>query len=114
MNNVSNTDQAIALSLFYTSIQLGSAIGTSITGTIIQNGLRVRLGTLFQDDPAGRDIATWARDSLDFINHLTPTVQAMVRRIYAEAVDQACYFILINLGLAFCCALCIKEKALKA
>lgn len=114
VNNVSTTDQAIALSCFYTFGQLGSAIGTSITGTIIQNVLRIRLGALFKDDPAGDDIARGARDSLDFIDHLAPALQATVRRIYTEAAGQAFYFILGGLGLGFCCALFIREKALKA
>lgn len=114
VNNVSPTDQAIALACFYTFSQLGSAIGTSITGTIIQNVLRIRLGALFRDDPAGRDIATRARDSLDFIDHLAPILQAIVRRAYAEAAGQAFYFILTILGLAFCCAVCIREKAVTA
>lgn len=113
VNNVSSTDQAIALASFYTFNQLGSAIGTSITGTIIQNGLRIRLAALFKDDPAGSDIANRARDSLDFIDHLAPALQAIVRKVYAEAVDQACYFILLSLGLGFCGAICIREKALR-
>ena len=100
--------------MFYTGNQLGSAIGTSITGTIIQEGLRVRLEALFKDNPAGKGIATRVRNSLDFIDHLSPTLQARVRIIYAEASEQAFYFILILSGLAFVFTLFVKEKVIKA
>ena len=113
VNNISNTDQAIALACFYTFSQLGSAIGTSITGTIIQNVLRARLGRLFKDDPAGKNIASRARYSLDYIDHLAPALQESVRKIYAEAEGQAFYFILMDLALGFCCVLFIRGKALK-
>ena len=114
VNNVAATDQAIALACFYTGTQLGSAIGTSITGTIIQEGLRIRLDALFYDDPAGKDIASMARNNLDFISHLAPTLQAKVRIIYAEAAEQAFYFILIVSALAFLCTLFVREKIIKA
>lgn len=107
VNNVPKSDQAIATACFFVFTQLGSAVGTSVGGTIIQTVLRIRLS----DISIGEDISN-ARDNLDFVKSLAPELQKIVRDIYASATGYSFYFSMGNCVLALLCAIGIREKAL--
>lgn len=105
VNNVSKSDQAIATACFYVFSQLGSAAGTSVAGTIIQNVLRTSLNDISVGDvPSAVDSISNARDSLDFVKNLAPGLQEVVRRVYAEAIGYSFDFAFGNYVLAFVCA----------
>ncbi|CAD6592283.1 MAG: hypothetical protein ASARMPREDX12_005961 [Alectoria sarmentosa] len=108
LNNVDKSDQAIATACFYVFSQLGSAVGTSVAGTIIQHVLRTRLDDL----PGAVTGIANARDSLDFVGRLAPELQLVVRGIYAEAIGAAFAFAAGNYVVAFLCAMGIRENAL--
>lgn len=114
VNNVEKSDQAIATACFYVFTQLGSAVGTSVAGTIIQNVLRTRLNDLSVGDdvPGAIDAISNARDSLDFVKHLPPELQVVVRGIYASAIGFSFVYSMGDFVLAFLCATGIREKAL--
>ena len=114
VNNVEKSDQAIATACFYVFTQLGSAVGTSVAGTIIQNVLRTRLNDLsVSGDVSGAvDAISNARDSLDFVKQLPPELQVVVRGIYASAIMFSFVYSMGDFVLAFLCTTGIKEKAL--
>ena len=106
VNSVPKSDQAIATACFYVFTQVGSAVGSSIGGMIIQSVLRARLS----DVSIGEDISH-ARDNLDFVKHLAPEVQKIVRDIYSSAIGYSFDFALGNCLLACLCVVGIREKA---
>lgn len=113
INNVSKSDQAIATACFSVFSQLGSAAGTSVAGTIIQNVLRTPLNDIcIGDVPGALDNISNARDSLDFVKLLAPDLQEVARRVYAEAIGYSFDFAFGNYVLAFIYAIGIQENAL--
>lgn len=86
---------------------MGSAVGTSIGGIIIQSVLRARLSDISIEE----DISH-ARDNLDFVKRLAPEVQVIVRGIYSLAIRYSFIFALGNFVLAILCVIGVREKPL--
>lgn len=102
-------DRAIATAVNTTLRSLGSAVGTSLSGAIIQQHLRIRLKEIAHGDEHLEHVLKDIRDSLDANKLLPPYLQVSVRDSYAEATSfvfgaQICSFM-----LAFCGSLGMKE-----
>ena len=96
-------DRAIATACNATLRSLGSAVGTSLSGAIIQQRLRVGLKDIAHGDRSLEEALEDVRNSLDAIKLLPPQLQVSVRDSYAGATrfafgSQMCSFIIAFLG----------------
>ncbi len=96
-------DRAIATACNTTLRSLGSAVGTSLSGAIIQQRLCTRLKDIAHGDEHLKEVLEDVRNSLDAIKLLPPYLQISVRGSYAGATSfafgaQMCSFILAFLG----------------
>ncbi len=96
-------DRAIATACNITFRSLGAALGTSLSGAVIQQRLRIRLEGIANGDEALEKALEDVRNSLDAIKMLPPRLQASVRESYAGATRwafgvQMCSFVVAFLG----------------
>ena len=91
---------------------LGSAIGISISGTIVQKSLQTNLERALQSGPSTDDIVKGVRESLAYIRQLEPDVQRIVRTEYGASVRMAFTFQTVFFFAAFLASGWIREKKL--
>lgn len=112
VSNASPKDQSVAIACLYLFRSLGSAVGISLSATVVQQSLRIRLREALKSNMDVDNIVEHVRQSLYYINTLDPQVQRLVRRCYTAATRGS---FILNLGIvagALCASLFIKEKRL--
>jgi len=95
--NVSPQDQAVATACSYLFRSLGAAVGLLLSATVVQEALMIQPKEHLGIEGDANAIAEGVRLSLDFIDHLEPGLQDIVRRCYGTATRAR--FVLM-LGLA--------------
>ena len=95
LSNASPEDQAVVTACSYLFRSLGSIVGLSLTTTVVQQVLRVRLAQKLGNRDSGDQLAKQVRESLDVIKTLDPAVRDIVRECYGHAV-RAGYGLLIG------------------
>ncbi|RDW83255.1 MFS general substrate transporter-52 [Coleophoma crateriformis] len=83
--NADAKDQAVATACTYLFRSLGSVVGVSIGGTVIQQVLRKELRSHLKSGHQADQIVERVRQSLDYINELDPRTRALVRICYQKA-----------------------------
>ncbi|RDW71244.1 MFS general substrate transporter-43 [Coleophoma cylindrospora] len=83
--NADAKDQAVATACTYLFRSLGSVVGVSIGGTVIQQVLRKELRSHLKSGHKADQIVERVRQSLDYINELDPRTRALVRICYQKA-----------------------------
>ncbi|KAI9682042.1 MAG: hypothetical protein M1817_000096 [Caeruleum heppii] len=113
ISNASYADQAVATACSYLFRSLGSAVGVSLTASVVQQFLRAHLRDALGGNGAEADeIVQKVRRSLDYIQTLEPGVRELVRDCYESATRAG---LVLNLGLvsgAMFSAWWIRERQL--
>ncbi|KAI5297783.1 hypothetical protein KEM55_004244 [Ascosphaera atra] len=86
ISNASPEDQAVVTACSYLFRTTGSVIGLATASTIVQQSLRYKLQKALHDNADIGSIVTGVRQSLEFINELSPATREIVRRAYGGAV----------------------------
>ncbi|KAL9578558.1 MAG: hypothetical protein Q9212_005644, partial [Teloschistes hypoglaucus] len=86
ISNVEAKDQAVATACSFLFRALGCAVGVSIVGLVNQQVLASRLRASL-DPSVADEILEEVATGLDFIKHLEPGLQALVRRCYSEGIQ---------------------------
>ncbi len=110
--NVEPGDQAIITACSYLFRSLGSAVGVSLAATVVQWRLRqqliFRLGEGLETDK----IVQGVRESLEYLERLSPEIRLVVVRCYEKSVQAAYAFAGVVLIGAVAGAVFLKEKKL--
>ncbi|KAL9710035.1 hypothetical protein Ac2012v2_007097 [Leucoagaricus gongylophorus] len=89
--NAGQADQAIATAVSYLFRSMGSVIGLSISGTLVQSTLRSVLYRTLHGKNVER-VVHRVRESLDYLAELDLETQLVVRSAYADAVHNVLIF----------------------
>lgn len=112
ISNAAPQDQAVATACSYLFRSLGSVLGISLTATAIQQRLRDDLTRRIGSGHDAAAIEQGVRQSLDYLNQLTPEVRHLVRLAYGTATTSGFLLALvISLGATFA-SLFIREQRL--
>ncbi|KAL3426005.1 multidrug resistance protein fnx1 (MFS multidrug transporter) [Phlyctema vagabunda] len=87
--NAAAKDQAVATACTYLFRSLGSVVGISLGGTVVQQTLRSELSRSLKSGHRADEIIERVRQSLDYINELDPKTQLLVRVCYRKAETAA-------------------------
>ncbi|KAI9700919.1 MAG: hypothetical protein M1820_006680 [Bogoriella megaspora] len=110
--NASRNDQAIATACSYLFRSLGSTMGVSLSAAVANQVLRTQLTKKLRNGQDAAEIAERVRESLSYLDKLSPNVRELVRKCYDRSV-QAAFGLQIGLVTgAFVSAWFIREKAL--
>ncbi|KAK2467212.1 hypothetical protein APHAL10511_000761 [Amanita phalloides] len=104
-------DQASATAVSFLFRSLGSVLGLSAGGTLIQSTLRYLLQRRLSRDDV-QEIVKCVRQSLSCLNKLDPGTKATVVQSYAEAIQVTFLFTAAVATLAMLSSLFIEEKVL--
>ena len=96
--NAKPEDQAIATACSYLFRSLGSTIGVSISATVFQQSLRMKLKNSLGSGKESDKIMKNVRQSLGYIESLRPEIQRLVRECYGLATRDS-FFLMIGLAL---------------
>lgn len=96
--NAKPEDQAIATACSYLFRSLGSTIGVSISATVFQQSLRMKLKSSLGSGKESDEIVKNVRQSLGYIENLRPEIQRLVRECYGLATRDS-FFLMIGLAL---------------
>lgn len=110
--NADAKDQAVATACTYLFRSLGSVVGISIGGTLIQQVLRKELGSHLKSGHKADKIVERVRQSLDYINELDPKTRELVRICYQKAETAVFALAIVVSAGAIISALFMKEKKL--
>ncbi len=112
ISNAAPKDQAVTTACSYLFRSLGSVMGIAISATFIQQQLRNSLEEALGNGKDAARLEKGVRQSLDFLRSLSPSIQALVRDAYGEAVTRGFAFMLaVALG-ATMASFFIQEKRL--
>ena len=89
---------------------IGSAIGVSLSGTVVQKALQTNLERALQSGPSTDEIVKGVRESLAYIKQLDPGIQHVVRVEYGASVRMAFIFQTVIFFVAFLASCWIREK----
>lgn len=106
--NAKPKDQAIATACSYLFRSLGSTIGVSISATVFQQSLRMKLKTSLGSGKEVDEIVKNVRQSLGYIESLRPEIQRLVRECYDLATRDT-FFLMIGLALGATISSCEKN-----
>jgi hypothetical protein len=98
---VSAEERPIATACSYLFRSLGCVVGVSISASIMQQYLRMELQASLSNFADVGTIVQHVRESLDYINTLSPDVGQVVRSCYADAIR-----------VVFCLDLCLAVAAM--
>ncbi|KAF9255596.1 MFS general substrate transporter [Marasmius fiardii PR-910] len=114
ISNAGKEDQAIATGVAFLFRSLGSVVGLSIGGTVLQETLRTVLRRrLTREDGDVDEIILHVRQSLMYLSQLTPRVREIVLGAYEDGMKNTVY---VCLGFAVgsvVCSLFVREKRLE-
>lgn len=110
--NCDPSDQAIVTACSYLFRSLGSAVGVSLAATVVQSRLRQQLALRLGDGPETDKIVKGVRQSLTYLDRLTPDVKAVVVKCYENAVEAAFAFSCVIVVGAVVASCFMKEKRL--
>ncbi|KAL8650135.1 MAG: hypothetical protein Q9226_005276 [Calogaya cf. arnoldii] len=110
--NAAQADQAVATACSYLFRSLGSIIGLSLAATVVQQSLRDQLQDSLGGEKDPEEIAQRVRQSLDFINTLSPELQQLVRKCYSHATRNGFGLMLGIVFFSMLSAFFIREKRL--
>jgi hypothetical protein len=111
--NSAAEDMALVVASSYLFRSLGSAIGVSLSAASFQQVLRTQLAARFPDGNEARKIEEGVRQSLEFINKLSPRQASQVRESYKLATLGGYGPTVIFLITGFLVSFWVKEKALR-
>ena len=97
--NATPEDQAIVTACSYLFRSLGSVVGLSLAASVVQQSLRMQLQAHLNKGEQADDIVRNVRESLEYVNGLSPGLQDIVRRCYGTATRHGFMFM-------FCLILC--------
>ena len=113
VSNVSAADQAVATACSFLFRSLGSAVGVSLVGVLIQGVLKTRLEASLSPEDADRILHDLAQ-SLDSIKELSPSLRDIVRDSYGGGIQAG---FAMCMGFLVMCALSVvwwrEKKILK-
>ena len=92
---------------------LGSAMGISFSGTIVQKALQTNLERALRSGPSTDAIVKGVRESLEYIKRLELDVQRVVRIEYGASVRMAFAFQTVLFFVAFFASCWIREKRME-
>ncbi|OBT90249.1 hypothetical protein VE02_01296 [Pseudogymnoascus sp. 03VT05] len=81
------SDMAIVTACSYLFRSLGSAVGVSLGAALVQQRLRDQLAKMLGDGEETENIVRGVRESLEYLEKLTPEVREVVRQCYQKAVS---------------------------
>ena len=96
--NVTFRDQAVAIACASLFRALGSAVGISLSATVVQQSLRTQLRATLGNDDDAEAIVRGVRLSLDYIEQLEPDLEEVVRRCYSNATRNS-FGLMLGLGV---------------
>lgn len=96
--SVTPQDQAVATACLFLFRSLGAAVGLSLSTTVAQLSLRALLGERLGSGLDADTIAEGVRLSLNYINHLSPELQKIVRDCYGIAL-RAGFSLMLGFGI---------------
>lgn len=112
ISNADPADQAIVTACSYLFRSLGSVIGVSLSATIMQQSLRTQLRRRLGDGRDADRIVEGVRESLEYLEKLSPHLQELVRGCYQKACQGAFVFAFVGVSLAMVCSVFLREKKL--
>jgi predicted MFS family arabinose efflux permease len=110
--NANPNDQAIATACTYLFRSLGSVTGVSLSATVVQQSLRIRLRDGLKSGKEADEIVKHVRQNLDYIQELEPQVRIIVRRCYKMATNSAFGMSIAIITFALASSFFIREKKL--
>lgn len=81
------SDMAIVTACSYLFRSLGSAVGVSLSAALVQQRLRDQLAKMLGDGEETDKIVQGVRESLEYLEKLSPEVREVVRQCYQKAVS---------------------------
>lgn len=105
-------DQAIVTACSYLFRSLGSAVGVSLAATVMQARLRQQLAMRLGEGPEVDTIVEGVKQSLTYLDKLTPEVRALVVKCYEKSVSAAFGFSCVLVLGAVMSTCFMKEKRL--
>lgn len=112
ISNCDPSDQAIVTACSYLFRSLGSAVGVSLAATVVQSRLRHQLAMRLGASPQTDKIVEGVRQSLTYLDKLTPEVRRLVVKCYEESVGAAFAFSCVVVMGAVIATCFMKEKRL--
>lgn len=112
ISNADPADQAIVTACSYLFRSLGSAVGVGLAAPIVQSTLRRQLLMRLGDGTDTDEIVNGVRESLTYLEKLTPEVRRIVVVCYEKSVSFAFGFSTCILVGAIVSACFLKEKKL--
>lgn len=113
VRNAAPEDQAIATACSYLFRSLGSVVGVALSATTVQQSLRAFLRDALSQGKDADKIVEGVRQSLDFINTLSPAVRNIVRHCYGVAIRNGFGFMFGISIFSALSAFMIVEKTLE-
>lgn len=110
--NADPADQAIVTACSYLFRSLGSAVGVGLAAPIVQSRLRQQLLLRLGDGEDTDRIVEGVRESLTYLEKLTPEIRAIVVLCYEKGVQLAFGFSSCILLGAIAAAIFLREKKL--
>lgn len=111
MSNVAAVDQAVATACSFLFRSLGSAVGVSLVGVLIQHVLQMRLRSSLEFAEADRILGSISQ-SLDTIKDLPPALRTVVRDYYGSGIQAGFAMCVALLAVSTICVLWWREKKL--
>ncbi|KAH9836947.1 MFS general substrate transporter [Rhodofomes roseus] len=109
--NAGQQNQAVATAVSYLFRSLGGVVILSASMTLTQETLRQHLRARLTGADV-EEIIKRVRESLSYIDELSPEVRALVRSSYQDAAQRSLWFAVSLSALTIVFAVFIKEKAL--
>jgi hypothetical protein len=112
ISNAEKDDAAVVVACSYLFRSLGTSLGISIQSAVLQQVLRAQLASRLPNGEDAALIEERVRQSLEYINQLTPATAALVRKSYQVASTTVFAANAVPLTLALLATFFIREKRL--
>ncbi|KAL5354707.1 hypothetical protein ACLOAV_000796 [Pseudogymnoascus australis] len=106
------SDMAIVTACSYLFRSLGSAVGVSLSAALVQQRLRYQLAKMLGDGEETEKIVRGVRESLEYLEKLTPEVREVVRQCYKKAVSSSFLLSAIILVASVISSIFVVERKL--
>jgi predicted MFS family arabinose efflux permease len=106
------SDMAIVTACSYLFRSLGSAVGVSLGAALVQQRLRDQLAKMLGDGEETEEIVRGVRESLEYLEKLSPEVREVVRQCYKKAVSASFGLAGLVLVASVISAMFIRERKL--
>ncbi|KAK2767633.1 hypothetical protein FQN54_003791 [Arachnomyces sp. PD_36] len=110
--NAGPEDQAVATACCYLFRSLGSVLGLSLSGTVVQQTLRTGLRNALEGGEDADKIVERVRESLEYIWTLKPALQHVIRECYETAINRGFGFLLAVVVFTVVSSAYVREKKL--